>query len=279
MGFPLPPDIRRATIEDVPAMRKLVNDAYRELADMGLNFTGTYQDEQITIERMQGAEVYLLHRGNELVASINISIKELENGTDRCVFIHQLAVRPDQKRKGIGSYLMNLAERRAIHEGISRLQLDTAIPATHLVKLYEGRGFKPIEEVQWEGKTYKSYIMEKRLGLNAFAIRDAIEADVPALTTLAIQLGYPNTTDEIASRLKKVRIAGDRLLVAVSKEGIPIAFEHLRVAQSFVAPDSVEIAALVVDENIRGGGVGRALVKAAEEWACSLKMKMIQLRS
>ena len=76
VSFPLPPDIRRATTDDVSAIRRLVNDAYRELEDLGLNFTGTYQDEQTTFERMQGAEVYLLYRQNELVASINISLKE-----------------------------------------------------------------------------------------------------------------------------------------------------------------------------------------------------------
>lgn len=164
MNFLLPPDIRRATKDDVSVIRRLVNDAYRELEDLGLNFTGTYQDEHTTFERMLGAEVYLLYRKNELVASINISLKELESGAGSCVYIHQLAVRSDQKRKGIGTYLLDLAECRAVHEGISRLQLDTAIPATHLVKLYERRGFQPIAEVQWEGKTYKSYIMEKRLG-------------------------------------------------------------------------------------------------------------------
>lgn len=165
MGFHLPSDIRLATFEDVPAIRALVNDAYRELANLGFNYTGTYQDERITTERMQGAEVYLLYRNNELLASINVSIKDLNNSDGECLFIHQLAVRPDHKRNGIGTYLMDLAERRASYSGITRLQLDTAIPATHLVELYRRRGFEPIEEVQWEGKTYKSYIMEKRLKL------------------------------------------------------------------------------------------------------------------
>ena len=177
MSFKLPSDTRLATMEDVPSLRRLVNEAYRELADMGFNFTGTYQDEKTTLERMQGAEVYLLHRNSELIASINLSIKELDGGADRCIFIHQLAVRSDQKRQGIGSYLMDLAEKCAIYNGISRLQLDTAIPAHHLVAMYERRGYLPIEEVQWEGKSYRSYIMEKRLDLEEFSIRDAYTQD------------------------------------------------------------------------------------------------------
>ncbi len=167
MSLQLPSEIRLATHDDVPAIRHLVNAAYQELADMGLNFTGTYQDEEITIERMQDAEVYLLHRNAELIATMNLSIRELDDGAGRCVFIHQLAVRPDQKKNGIGSYLMDLAEQRALNAGISKLQLDTAIPAKHLVSMYQRRGFAPIKEVQWEGKTYRSYIMEKSLKNNS----------------------------------------------------------------------------------------------------------------
>lgn len=159
-----PPYLTRlATDVDVPALRKLVNAAYQELADMGLNFTGTYQDDAITRRRMQDAEVHMLFLETELIASINVSIKEIENSSDKCLFINQLAVRPDQKRRGIGSYLLDLAEDRARRLELSRLRLDTAIPATHLVKWYERRGYATIEEVQWQGKSYRSYIMEKRL--------------------------------------------------------------------------------------------------------------------
>lgn len=163
MNFSLPSEIRLATHEDAPAITQLVNEAYRELADMGLNFTGTFQDETITIERMKDAEVYLMHRNGELIASMNLSVKELDDSEDRCIYIHQLAVKPDQKRQGIGSYLMNLAEARASASGVGLIELDTAIPAKHLVSMYQRRGFVAIKEVHWDGKTYRSYIMEKRL--------------------------------------------------------------------------------------------------------------------
>lgn len=166
----LPPNLRLANETDVPALRRLVNDAYRELADMGLNYTGTYQDEDITRERMAGAEVYVLERQGELLASISLSVSDTSDGTGTCLYINQLAVRPDQRRNGIGTDLLDFAEQRATYGGLERLRLDTAIPAKHLVALYERRGYRPVEEVQWEGKTYKSYIMEKNLHLSG---RDA----------------------------------------------------------------------------------------------------------
>jgi ribosomal protein S18 acetylase RimI-like enzyme len=161
MLFKLPSDIRTAQESDIPQLRRLVNAAYQELADLGLNFTGTYQDDEITRERMKDAEVYLLHRGGELIASMNVSLQEADGQI--CLYINQLAVRPEYKRQGLGSYLLDLAEQRAEAAGIERLRLDTAILALHLLGIYRRRGFVEVEEVQWEGKTYRSIIMEKRL--------------------------------------------------------------------------------------------------------------------
>jgi predicted N-acetyltransferase YhbS len=159
----LHPELRQARDEDVPALRLLVNAAYEELADLGLNFTGTYQDEAITRDRMRKAEVFLLTRDSKLIASISLSVKDIGEGDTSCLYINQLAVLPEFKRQGIGTYLLKFAEERAMFFGLERLRLDTAIPATHLVEVYRTMGYQEIDTVQWKGKTYSSYIMEKRL--------------------------------------------------------------------------------------------------------------------
>ena len=163
MSFALPDDVRLAADADVPALRSLINAAYLELAERGLNFTGSYQDEELTRQRIQGAEVYLVERGGELLASVSLSIKPVEGQTDPCLYVNQLAVAPAHKRRGLGSFLLDLAERRAEHSGLRRLRLCTAVPAFHLVGLYRRLGYAVVEEIQIEGKTYRSYIMEKCL--------------------------------------------------------------------------------------------------------------------
>lgn len=153
--------IRLANESDVPELRQLVNAAYRELAEMGLNYTGTYQDEEITRSRMQGRDVYLAFLTGRLVATISTDIR-VQNGRTT-MYISQFAVAPDLKRQGIGRFLMNYVERLAREHGIDRLGLDTATTAHHLVRFYSDLGFRVVAEDHWEGKTYRSYIMEKNL--------------------------------------------------------------------------------------------------------------------
>lgn len=129
-------ELKNATIADVPALRRLVNEAYQELADMGLNYTGTYQDEEITRRRLEGATLtYILQDGSELVGSISLSV-EGEIG-----YLNQLAVSPRHRRLGLGRKLVQLAEEEAGKRGCMLVKLDTAKPAKHLIEFYQNMGY------------------------------------------------------------------------------------------------------------------------------------------
>jgi cytolysin (calcineurin-like family phosphatase) len=58
---------------------------------------------------------------------------------------------------------MNYCETIAAQEGFDGVQLDTAIPAKHLVEWYLKRGYKIVGQEHYEGKTYDSYVFEKAL--------------------------------------------------------------------------------------------------------------------
>lgn len=156
--------LRFAIADDthVAPLRRLVNAAYRGLAEMGLNFTGTYQDDALTRERMQGKEVHLLYLAEELVGTVSLEDTVDDHG-ERVLYLGQLAVLPAFQSLGLGRVLMRLADNSAQEKGIRRIQLDTAVPALHLVRFYQSEGYVIVETVQWEGKTYQSHIMEKVL--------------------------------------------------------------------------------------------------------------------
>ena len=98
-------------------------------------------------------------------------------------------------------------------------------------------------------------------------IRDARAADAPAIAVLLAQLGYPTEPSAVERRLERLRIVGDRIVVA-EVEHKPVGLAHLQVTPALERErPAAKIGALVVDDAHRGHGVGRALVQAMEDEA------------
>src|SRR4051812_1100141 len=104
--------------------------------------------------------------------------------------------------------------------------------------------------------------------MTSLSVRDAREADAPALADLCGQLGYPSTADATARRLAKLDADPEaRTLVATTENGvIGLATVHLRETLNHEHPLG-QLTLLIVDEKNRTHGVGRALVAEAEAWA------------
>jgi GNAT superfamily N-acetyltransferase len=100
----------------------------------------------------------------------------------------------------------------------------------------------------------------------AVAIRPAVDDDAPALAELLAHLGYPADAADLPDRLLRMRSGGDDAFVAVlDGETVGLATVHAR-AVLHVARPVAQLTALVVPPAMRGRGVGRALVGAAEQW-------------
>ena len=98
-------------------------------------------------------------------------------------------------------------------------------------------------------------------------VRDAKAGDADALARLCAQLGYPSSPEAVLPRLERLVRSGARALVATSGgEVIGLATVHLRNTINHEAP-LAQLTLLVVDEERRSQGVGRALVDEAEAWA------------
>ncbi len=151
---------RQAQDSDIANIRELVNSSYKELADMGLNYTATYQDEKITRERISKGKAFLLEKEGQLIGTVLLKKENWFTGKNSA-YVSQLAVSPNFKRQGFGSLLMDLCEDLAVREKFESIQLDTAKTATHLVSWYQMRGYRIVGETKWEGKTYESWIFEK----------------------------------------------------------------------------------------------------------------------
>jgi GNAT superfamily N-acetyltransferase len=111
-------------------------------------------------------------------------------------------------------------------------------------------------------------------------VRPAASADAGAIASLSGQLGYLCTAEDIERRL--ARAAGDAdgaVLVADSRRDGVIGWVHVRAIHLLTRDACAEIGGLVVEEAMRGRGIGGRLMAAAEEWARCQGLSTLRLRS
>ena len=111
-------------------------------------------------------------------------------------------------------------------------------------------------------------------------IRPMTEQDAGDVAALSTQLGYPASAPEVQRRFfGVVRASAGVVFVAESAGGAVVGWLHVFGLHLLETAPFAEIGALVVDRDARRGGVGRALIVAAERWAREAGYGAIRVRS
>lgn len=111
-------------------------------------------------------------------------------------------------------------------------------------------------------------------------IRPARSEDTASLAALATQLGYPSTPEQVEMRLDEIRRdPRQRVRVAQAVDGAVVGWVHVAVVSTLESDPQAEIQGLVVEESVRGKGIGRRLMEKAEAWARDEGVAGIRLRS
>jgi len=111
-------------------------------------------------------------------------------------------------------------------------------------------------------------------------VRPMSVGDAEDVALLCGQWGYPSTAAEVEERLGPVLTDPSHvLLVAEGEDGSAVGWVHAFAWYSLAAPPALEVVGLVVDEAARGGGIGRVLMSAVEQWAAERSLAPVRLRS
>ena len=114
----------------------------------------------------------------------------------------------------------------------------------------------------------------------AVSIRIAAAGDDAALADLSTQLGYPTDAAAMAERLARVRDGGEgEIFVAADANAGVVGWAHVVPRLHLEEGAFAELAGLIVDAGARGRGVGAALLRAAEAWACARGYPLLRVRS
>jgi GNAT superfamily N-acetyltransferase len=102
------------------------------------------------------------------------------------------------------------------------------------------------------------------------------------MARLFAELGYDMPAEILATRLAAFHDAGEKALVAEASSSsgrlVGTATLHLTPVLHRAGPVG-RVSALVVDERERGHGIGRALMRAAEQWAAEHGCVLMEVTS
>jgi len=162
--------IRRLRDDDsLELLTGLLHRAYAELGAKGFHYKAVDQSVEMTRTRVAKGECYVVERDNNVVGTA--VLQPPTSPVPWCEYydrpevanISQLAIEPRHQRRGWGGQLMTHLEERARVLRADEVAVDTSEGATHLIALYERRGYRHVGFAQWSHANFRSVLLSKRL--------------------------------------------------------------------------------------------------------------------
>jgi N-acetylglutamate synthase-like GNAT family acetyltransferase len=104
-------------------------------------------------------------------------------------------------------------------------------------------------------------------------IRTAKKEDAKAISRLSSQLGYQISEEDTIYNIELLNESEHDVVYVAILDNNVIGWIHIFYSLRIESKPFCEIGGLVVDENIRGSGIGRMLIKKAVEWS---RMKLCE---
>ncbi len=151
-------DIQRATGADAKALTAVYRSAYRENRELGFPATAGSVTPPTVADWIRECRIYAARTGGEIVGGVRLELTE----NDRAK-LSRFGVHEDCKGEGIGSELLDHAEKQAHERGYVVIWLTTPKNHPYLPGFYRRRGYEKTGDYPLENREYDEIIMEKQL--------------------------------------------------------------------------------------------------------------------
>ena len=152
------PQIEAATVADADELTRVYHDAYRENRELGFPAKAESVAQSEVATWIRENHVFVARVDDAVVGGVRLE----ETAPDR-LKLSRLAVHGRWKGVGIGSRLLDRAERAARDLGYQELWLTTPEDHPYLPALYRRRGYEQTGPYPLEYREYDEIVMEKRL--------------------------------------------------------------------------------------------------------------------
>ncbi len=111
------------------------------------------------------------------------------------------------------------------------------------------------------------------------SIRSATSDDAKAIADLSLQLGYSISEVETISNIQWLSKSKHDIIYVAILDSSVVGWIHVLYSVRVESKPFCEIAGLVVDETVRGNGIGRSLIEEAMEWSRHTSAETLRVRT
>ena len=157
---------------EIPEILTLTKACARHMCDQGIyQWNEHYPSRQAFKKDIDRGELYVLKKNNKVIGTIVISTEmdaeyqEIEWGTpsERNLYIHRLAIHPDNQAQGNARKLMDYAYAFAKKAKAPSIRLDTFSINQRNQKFYEARGYQKLGNIYFPKQSKHPFYCYERV--------------------------------------------------------------------------------------------------------------------
>lgn len=144
--------IRKATVDDIPAISELYREQFREMSKLIPDFIKEGDQSSEFLEKTissDDSDIIVYESNGAVVGFILLQLKTrpdfdfMVNAGANCCYIMDIIVTKNYRNKGFGTELMNSAKAWAKERECNYINLDVLVNNPGAIKLYRKLGFIP----------------------------------------------------------------------------------------------------------------------------------------